>query len=239
MAPSAMAPSFHEANPAATTVMVRVRFEVDDPVVEGLVLRVKYDDGYVAWLNGVEVARRNVAPGVPGWRSEAQVHDDGAAVRFEDLDISRFADDLRMGENVLAIQVVNTNPDSSDLLLLPEIVDGLPGGDGPLPPAQGPNPEVTVEEVVVAGAESYVVLENRERTAVDLSRWQLVGRGIEHGFAAGTVIPTGGRLYVVANVPAFRDRGNGPGGGQGLLVQGNWGGPLAPDGELRLEPAGL
>ncbi len=45
------------------TVYLRVPFSVVDPTaIEQLRLRVKYDDGFVAWLNGVEIARRN-APG--------------------------------------------------------------------------------------------------------------------------------------------------------------------------------
>jgi len=70
---------------------------------------------------------------------------------------------------------------------------------------------------------------------VDLSGWSLSGRGVAHVFAGGTVIPSGGRLYVVANAPAFRDRIEGPRGGQGLLVVGNWRGTLEPAGMLRLE----
>lgn len=224
------------AHAAATTIMLRVRFRLDAPLADGLVLRMKYDDGYVAWLNGVEVSRRNVGGGPPSWRSEAAVHDDGAAVRFEDVDLSRFADALQPGENVLAIQVVNTGADSSDLLVQPELVDGQPASDGPMPAAQRAEPDVVVDAAVAAGDASYVVVHNREGAAVDLSGWLLEGRGVEHVFADGTVIPTGGRLYLVADVPTFRGRAEGPRGGQGLLLQGNWTGTLEAAGELDLAP---
>ncbi|MCB9547261.1 MAG: CotH kinase family protein [Myxococcales bacterium] len=227
-----------DVNPAATSVLLRVRFDVDAPLAQRLVLRMRYDDGYVAWLNGVEVARRGVPAGPLSWRSTAGIHDDAAAVRFEDVDVHGFSDALVMGENVLAIRLVNTDPGSSDLLVLPELVDGEVGGDGPLPAAQGPDPEVVIEAVEAApGAplEGYIVLHNRAGTAVDASGWRLVGRGMEHRLAPGTVLPTDGRLYVVANVPAFRLRAEGPSGGQGLYVQGNWLGVLGADGELRLE----
>jgi len=228
-----------DVNPAATNVLLRVRFEVDAPGTEQLVLRMRYDDGYVAWLNGVEVARRNVGPGPVSWRGGAAVHDDAAATRFEDVDIQRFADALVGGTNVLAVRVVNTDAASSDLLLLPGLVDGVPAqGGGPLPPAQAADVQVAVESVepsVGAPSEAYAVLLNEEPTAVDLSGWSLSGRGVAHVFAGGTVIPSGGRLYVVANAPAFRDRIEGPRGGQGLLVVGNWRGTLEPAGMLRLE----
>ncbi len=222
--------------PQANTVMLRVRFDVDEPLRESLVLKMKYDDGYVAWLNGVEVARRNVAPGPLNWRSEAGIHDDGAAIIFESVDISQHADALRMGENVLAIHAVNTGNNSSDFLLLPALVDGQLGGDGPMPPQQVEAPRVRIDEVVVAGAESYIVVVNEEDTSVDLSDWVLEGRGVTHTLAAGTVIPNGGRLHLVQDLPAFRDREEGPRGGQGLLLQGNWLGALEAEGELALAP---
>ncbi|MBN2474267.1 MAG: CotH kinase family protein [Pirellulales bacterium] len=49
----------------------RVPFQVDDPAAfESLLLRMKYDDGFVAYLNGTEVVRRN-APISPSWDSTA------------------------------------------------------------------------------------------------------------------------------------------------------------------------
>ena len=224
-----------DAHPAATTIMLRARFQVNAPLETGLVLRMKYDDGYVAWLNGIEVARRNVEPGLPSWQGVAAVHEDGAAIRFEDVDLGD-SSALRMGANLLAIQLVNAGADSSDLLVLPELIDGAPGTDGPMPAAQGPNPDVVIEAAHVAGPESYVIVHNREATAVDLSGWRLEGRGIEHAFAAGTVIPTDGRLHVVADLPAFRDRAEPPRGGLGLLLQGNWSGTLEDAGALQLTP---
>ncbi len=220
-----------QANPNATNVWLRTRFQVDGPLAQGLVLRMKYDDGYVAWLNGVEVARRNVGPGPVGWRDSAEVHDDGAAIRFEAVDLSGLdPSPLRMGENVLAIQLVNAGAGSSDLLVQPELVDGVAGADGPMPAAQRADLAVRLGDDEVAGAESYVVIHNDEATAVDLSGWRLSGRGVEHTLAAGTVIPAEGSLYVVAHVPSFRDRAEGPRGGQGLLLQGNWTGDLEPAG---------
>ena len=230
-----------EANPAATTVLVRVRFQVDAPLQQRLILRMRYDDGYVAWLNGVEVARRNVPAGPLGWQSTAAIHDDAAAVRFEDVDIQGFSDALVMGENVLAIRLVNTDANSSDLLLLPELVDGEVGGDGPIPAAQAANPDVIIEAVEPAPnapREAYLVLHNRQGVAVDLSDGRLIGGGIAHTFPGGTVIPTDGRLYVVAHLPTFRQRAQGPSGGQGLFIQGNWQGALVPGGNVRLELGG-
>lgn len=44
-----------------TSLYTRIAFDVSDPAaLESLTLKMQYDDGYVAWLNGVEIARRNV-----------------------------------------------------------------------------------------------------------------------------------------------------------------------------------
>ena len=44
------------------SVYVRIPFQVDSPESDTLTLKMKYDDGFVAYLNGVEVAHAN-APG--------------------------------------------------------------------------------------------------------------------------------------------------------------------------------
>ena len=55
----------------SSTAYIRVPFQVADPTaIDTLQLRMKYDDGFVAYLNGVEVADRN-APIDPDWGSAA------------------------------------------------------------------------------------------------------------------------------------------------------------------------
>ena len=50
------------------SVMMRKSFVVDDPgrVVQAI-LMMDFDDGFVAYLNGVEIARFNMWPGMPDW----------------------------------------------------------------------------------------------------------------------------------------------------------------------------
>ncbi len=57
---------------------IRVPFNVTDPGFETLKLRMQYDDGFVAYLNGWEVARRN-APQKPQWNSAATASRGGRA----------------------------------------------------------------------------------------------------------------------------------------------------------------
>ncbi len=107
----------------------RFHFNVDDPAaVNRLNLHVKYDDGFVAYVNGVEVARRNFTPAVPLWNSVASaIHDDGLAVAFEDIDIAAFKNQLVAGDNVLSIAIYSDQAGSSDMILVPEVrINGTP-----------------------------------------------------------------------------------------------------------------
>lgn len=87
--------------------------------------------------------------------------------------------------------------------------------------------------------EEYIRINNLSDFAVDLSGWRLAD-GIEHVLKPGTVIPAGESLYVVKNVKAFLNRSSGPGGGQQLFIQGNYGGQLTFTGETvqLVDPAG-
>lgn len=78
--------------------------------------------------------------------------------------------------------------------------------------------------------QEYLTLTNPNSFAVDISGWKLSG-GVSLTFDKGVVIPAGGTLYVSPNVYAFRQRTTGPGGGQSLLVQGNYDGHLSKNGD--------
>ena len=84
-------------------------------------LNVRYDDGFVAYLNGQEV-QRALFTGTPVWNSaNASNHDDAAAVQFEAFDISAYISQLRPGANILAIQGINAGTTSSDFLISVEL----------------------------------------------------------------------------------------------------------------------
>ncbi|MHB1033246.1 MAG: lamin tail domain-containing protein [Pirellulales bacterium] len=87
-----------------------------------LTLRMKYDDGYVAFLNGEKIAERN-PPTTLAWNSLSSAgRADSAAVVYEDADVSAYLNKLRVGTNVLAIQGLNTPLNSSDFVIMPELV---------------------------------------------------------------------------------------------------------------------
>ncbi len=103
---------------------VRVPFNVSDPAqLESLTLRMKYDDGFAAYLNGELVASRN-APAAPQWNSAATAsHPNYQAVAFEDINISDHLGALRAGNNVLAIQGLNQSAGDTDFLIVPGLVE--------------------------------------------------------------------------------------------------------------------
>ena len=85
-------------------------------------LRMNCDDGFVAWLNGVEVARKN-APFTPEWDSSATAARNGAVgLRTEEFNLSSQIGLLHPGLNVLAIQGLNMAASDADFLILPELV---------------------------------------------------------------------------------------------------------------------
>ncbi len=94
----------------------------ETPVIDELTLRIKYDDGFIAYLNGVEVARRN-APAVASWNAAATAeHASLPAVQFEDLDITPLVGLVRNGPNVLSLHGLNLAASDDDFLMLPELV---------------------------------------------------------------------------------------------------------------------
>ncbi|MBA7629602.1 hypothetical protein ES703_37102 [subsurface metagenome] len=111
----------------------RIEFDVveDTSLFSTLKLRMKYDDGFVAYLNGVEVTRDNFT-GTPSWNSVADSdRQNDLALQFVDFDISDHISDLRQGLNVLAIHGLNDNVDDPNFLLLPELVTvSYPGSNG-------------------------------------------------------------------------------------------------------------
>lgn len=115
-----------------SSVYFRKAFDVGDPsAYRSLVLEVRYDDGFNAWLNGVHVAAANVP-------SEAPPHDAVAPsavenANFEEFALPRPADCLARGRNVLAVHLLNSSlADSSDAFFDARLLADA-GSDGPTP----------------------------------------------------------------------------------------------------------
>jgi hypothetical protein len=119
------------------SVSLRKAFQVDDPqAIRYICLHVDYDDAFVVWLNGVEIARANItSPGAPEWNQpadserEALIYQGGLPETYLLGDVASL---FQAGPNVLAIEVHNTSAGSSDMTLIPFFTVGMdevpPGG---------------------------------------------------------------------------------------------------------------
>ncbi|MHC5086053.1 MAG: lamin tail domain-containing protein, partial [Planctomycetota bacterium] len=103
------------------TCYIRIPFTVtgDPALFTSLSLNVRYDDGFIAYINGSEIKRVNADPGEPAWNSSASTYrsSDSLALDLESFDISGSIGTLKSGANVLAIQGLNSSAGSSDFLI--------------------------------------------------------------------------------------------------------------------------
>lgn len=108
----------------ATSVYLRFPFELKDLQSlkdSNLALRMRADDGFIAYINGKEIARFN-APDEPAWDSAATgSRGDPANMAFSDYDLTKHFDVLQEGENLLAIHGMNNSRESSDFLIVAEL----------------------------------------------------------------------------------------------------------------------
>ncbi|MBN1442067.1 MAG: IPT/TIG domain-containing protein, partial [Planctomycetes bacterium] len=121
---------------------VYLRTELEVPgVLEGFawVLRARYDDGFVAYIDGQEVARAGLAGTPPAFDEGAQDHEITSPAGFDDsFPLLAATGILSEGAHVLAVQVHNSTLDSSDLsfyaelVAAPFIVSGIEPDRGPI-----------------------------------------------------------------------------------------------------------
>lgn len=119
-----------------TCVFLRKNFTVTGAAaITGLSLQVQHDDGFVAWINGVEVGRGSVADPLT-IATLATDHE----VTVGEAALTPAAGVLVEGDNVLAIQLFNATTGSSDLFIdvrLASAVDEAPTLISVEPPPTG------------------------------------------------------------------------------------------------------
>ncbi|MCC6459407.1 MAG: CotH kinase family protein [Saprospiraceae bacterium] len=127
--------------PGTLSVFSRLVFNVPDKnAIAAAILHVDYDDGFVAYLNGTEIARAGLTGQPPAWdelasEHEAELYNGGLPVAFP-LDAASLQNLLLDGANVLAVEVHNLEAGSSDLSLRTFLHVGLKTSA----PVFGPNP---------------------------------------------------------------------------------------------------
>ena len=216
------------------SALFRVPFTVPPGAnYDTLALNVSYDDGFAAFLNGVEMARRN-APTLLTFNATAT----NTASASESIDGSAFANQLVPGANVLSIHGLNVTAADNDFRINATLMaertatnavyfttptPGAGNGAGLLFPG------VVINEIHSDSPNSkslpseFIELFNPLPSAVDISGWSFT-RGITFTFGPGTSIPAGGFLVVAEKPSVFQQQFGG-------VAHGPWTGSLANDGE--------
>jgi len=114
-----VAAQMHGVNPS---LWLRVPFTVDNPATfDSLHLQMQYNDGFVAYLNGREVARHNV-PDTPHFDSAAlEARDAQDSLTPVEFDVTPFLSELSEGTNVLAVHGLNAAADDANFLIVPDL----------------------------------------------------------------------------------------------------------------------
>jgi acid phosphatase type 7 len=104
-----------------TTVYIRRTFEIEhaDTIAE-IGLMIAYDDAFIAYLNGKEVARAGV--GVGSGRNARNIKTHDAQGRYEYFPLKDYEKYLKDGVNALAIEGHNKDLESSDFTLDPYLI---------------------------------------------------------------------------------------------------------------------
>jgi hypothetical protein len=117
--------------------LIRIPFSVDAGQLADmsyLTLRARYDDAFVAYINGTEVYRSPYVPISLQWNSKSSLTNPVDATNLVDYDISAFLSTLHAGSsNILAIHGLNDNSSSPDFLISAQLEAGAVGSNGLTP----------------------------------------------------------------------------------------------------------
>jgi len=108
---------------------IRKIFTVDDlNNIVCAILHVDYDDAFIAYINGIEVARANITGSNPPYNQSADWYTEPKICYGEPPEkfiLENIQNLLVTGDNVLAIQVHNHGTNSSDLTIIPFLTLGM------------------------------------------------------------------------------------------------------------------
>jgi hypothetical protein len=218
-----------------TTCYIRIPFSVSGNVkrvLSELYLSVRYDDGFVAYLNGTEVGRVGFS-GAPQWNSTADTDHEASSRGFDFMvDLSDRMALLREGDNLLAIQGLNVSRTSSDFIiaaiLTGAIVETQEVDTYPYTEQLKLLDGLRVTELMYNNSPGndleYVELQNIGGDTLDLTGVRFTD-GIDFTFPPMGLSP-GEYVVVVSNLSAFRSSY-----GAGINVAGEFTGRLSNGGE--------
>lgn len=113
-----------------TSIYTRTKFVISDTSkIARAIFDADYDDGFVAYLNGIEIARSGLAGYPPSWDElssdhEAQMYQGGNPETFivDDIVLKQA---MRNDTNILAIEIHNLSTNSADLTMIPFLTFGF------------------------------------------------------------------------------------------------------------------
>ncbi len=176
-----------------TSVFMRKSFNIPDTSqILKAVFMMDYDDGFVAYLNGVEIARANL--GIPGTRPrwndlapsshEAMMYQGGEPDSFF-IDPVFLKTIIRNGTNVLSVQTHNNTASSSDMSSIPYLFFGMHNSviTFSTPPSwfQGPPADYFNAAFKLARTGETVYLRNSGGTIIDQKTYTSMDTDNSHG----------------------------------------------------------
>ena len=162
------------------SIYVRMEFDVTiEPAdMEFFFLEMQFDDGFIAYLNGTEIARRNARDNST-WNSTAfPLVGDNQAVQFLDFDVTEHKDLLNVGNNLLAIHGLNWTVSDDDLLISPRF--GYTPKEVIVNPTDGPI-TLAINEVSPLEGNKFVELANYGTSQIELEGMVLRVTGLDGG----------------------------------------------------------
>ncbi|MBN1674123.1 MAG: lamin tail domain-containing protein [Kiritimatiellae bacterium] len=180
----------------------------DPDNVTDLTLYARYDDGFVAYLNGQEVERASLPTGTISYGTTATSHEPAG---FETFDITSDKSKLVKGLNVLAVEVHQSGGSSSDLFMDIELKHTATVGNPPAAPANlaasaASTTRINLTWTDASNNETGFKLDRRQSGTQVWERVATLGANIstysDSGLAAGT-------LYYYM-VKAYNGDGNSP-----------------------------
>ena len=175
-----------------------------------LTLTINCNDGFIAWVNGKELARCNMGP------EKAHIYADQVAHRAApnststtDVNLGPASACLVAGQNVIAIQLANADLASSLRLEMSLAAGGttfFPFGSSIkyLPGLVEPSSDLAEPAALAEGTSDWIELHNSGAAAVDLAGWSLTddpALPAKWTFPAATRIDAGAYLIVLADNP--------------------------------------
>ena len=180
---------------AYLSVAVRKTFQLSQSFLDSpdlLLLSINYDDGFVAYVNGTEVARVGILGSPVPFDATADNHEAGLEDEFV---VPRTS--LAAGTNVIAIEGHNANLGSTDFSLAPRLLRRKASA----PPGGGSSGSGMVFNEFLGRSASarWLELYNDSAASTDISGFFLSDSAAElqkYAFPAGSILPARGYLVV-------------------------------------------